>query len=356
MLAILATTAGARDRAGAGCWPLRPGAGGTLRVALTATDVPTTTGAPDNGGEGMRFLGFPVFESLVLWDLTRADKLAEIRPGLAESWEQDKNDQTKWIFHLRKGVKFHDGTDWNADAAIWNLDRFLKQDAPQFDPPNAAVTQARNPYYANYRKIDDYTIEIGTPRPISYFPNMVTWMLYVEPGAVQEDRVVGGVREGAGRHGPVQDRRVQAAGQRDAGAQRRILGSRPGCRSSTRSSCFRCRKRRPGCRRCAPARSIGSRCRRRMRCRASNRPGSTSSPTAIRIPGHGPSTWPRRTRPSATSGFATRSTYCVNRDGLVTLLNGLAEPAVRPVQEGRPVFRQPEAAIHLRPGQGARRC
>ena len=42
------------------------GAGGTLRVALTATDVPTTTGAPDNGGEGIRFLGFPVFESLTL--------------------------------------------------------------------------------------------------------------------------------------------------------------------------------------------------------------------------------------------------------------------------------------------------
>src|SRR3954454_7751000 len=76
-------------------------AGGTLRVALTATDVPTTTGAPDNGGEGLRFLGFPVFESLVLWDLSGADKLAEIRPGLAERWEQDKKDPTKWVFHLR---------------------------------------------------------------------------------------------------------------------------------------------------------------------------------------------------------------------------------------------------------------
>ena len=98
-------------------------AGGTLRVAMTASDVPTTTGSPDNGGEGLRFLGFPVFESLVAWDLTRADKLADIRSGLAESWEQDKTDRTKWIFHLRKGVKFHDGTDWNADAAIWNLEK-----------------------------------------------------------------------------------------------------------------------------------------------------------------------------------------------------------------------------------------
>jgi ABC-type transport system substrate-binding protein len=98
-------------------------AGGTLRIGMTASDVPTTTGAPDNGFEGMRFFGYPVFEGLVLWDLTHADRPATIRPGLAESWEQDKNDKAKWIFHLRHGVKFHDGSDFDADAAIWNFDR-----------------------------------------------------------------------------------------------------------------------------------------------------------------------------------------------------------------------------------------
>src|ERR1700756_4694144 len=102
----------------------RAEAGGTLRIAMTASDVPTTTGAPDNGFEGMRFLGYPIYEGLVLWDLSRADKLAEIRPGLAESWEQDENDKTKWIFHLRRRVKFHDGSEFNADAAIGNLDRY----------------------------------------------------------------------------------------------------------------------------------------------------------------------------------------------------------------------------------------
>jgi hypothetical protein len=34
-------------------------AGGTLRIAMTASDVPITTGAPDNGYEGVRFLGYP---------------------------------------------------------------------------------------------------------------------------------------------------------------------------------------------------------------------------------------------------------------------------------------------------------
>jgi hypothetical protein len=46
---------------------------GTLRIAMTASDVPTTTGAPDNRFEGLRFLGYPVYDGLVPWDLTRAD-------------------------------------------------------------------------------------------------------------------------------------------------------------------------------------------------------------------------------------------------------------------------------------------
>ena len=98
-----------------------------LRIAMTASDIPTTTGMPNNGFEGMRFLGFPIFEGLILFDLTKTDQLASLRPGLAEKWEQAPDDKKTWIFHLRKGVKFHDGTDFNADAVIWNLERYLQQ-------------------------------------------------------------------------------------------------------------------------------------------------------------------------------------------------------------------------------------
>jgi len=62
-----------------------------LRIAMTAADVPTTTGLPNNGFEGMRFLGYPVFESLVLWDLSSADKLAGIRPGLGAGQGRPEN-------------------------------------------------------------------------------------------------------------------------------------------------------------------------------------------------------------------------------------------------------------------------
>lgn len=37
----------------------------TLRIAMTATDIPTATGMPNKGFEGLRFLGYPIFEHAV---------------------------------------------------------------------------------------------------------------------------------------------------------------------------------------------------------------------------------------------------------------------------------------------------
>jgi peptide/nickel transport system substrate-binding protein len=60
-----------------------PCCGQTLRIAMTASDTPTTTGIPNNGGEGCRFLGFPAFDGLVDWDFTHPERIAGITPGLA---------------------------------------------------------------------------------------------------------------------------------------------------------------------------------------------------------------------------------------------------------------------------------
>lgn len=155
--------------------------GGTLRIAMTSTDVPTTTGAPDNGYEGLRFLGYPAFEGLTLWDLSSADKPAVIRPGLAESWAQDQTDKKKWVFHLRRNVKFHDGSLFNADAVIWNFDRTFKQDSPQFDQKGAAFNRPRLRLLASYRKIDDFTVELVTTRPVSYFPIQLAYTQFSSP-------------------------------------------------------------------------------------------------------------------------------------------------------------------------------
>jgi len=158
----------------------------TLRIAMTASDIPTATGLPNNGFEGMRFLGYPIFEGLVLWDLTRTDRLAALRPGLAEKWEQDPADSKTWIFHLRRGVKFHDGTDFNADAVIWNLDRYFNSESPQFEPPSSAMSRARVPVMGSYKKIDDETVAITTTKPASYFPYMAVYLLFTSPASFEK--------------------------------------------------------------------------------------------------------------------------------------------------------------------------
>ena len=154
----------------------------TLRIAMTAADVPTATGMPNNGFEGMRFLGYPAFEGLILWDLTRTDRLATLRPGLAESWEQGADKKT-WTFHLRQGVSFHDGTPFDADAVIWNLDRYFNKASPQYELAGAGITRSRVPIMGSYKKVDDRTVTITTTAPASYFPYMMVYVLFTAPAS-----------------------------------------------------------------------------------------------------------------------------------------------------------------------------
>ena len=54
---------------------------GTLRIGMTAADIPQTTGQPDQGFEGFRFAGYTIYDALVNWDLSQGRHLADIRPA-----------------------------------------------------------------------------------------------------------------------------------------------------------------------------------------------------------------------------------------------------------------------------------
>ena len=58
-------------------------AGGTLVVGMTAGDLPITTGNPDQGFEGYRFVGYNLYDSLVLWDLSESDRRP---PTSSQDW------------------------------------------------------------------------------------------------------------------------------------------------------------------------------------------------------------------------------------------------------------------------------
>ena len=61
----------------------------TLRIAMTLADIPVTDGAPDQGTEGIRFMGYTMYDPLLMWDLSSATEPAKLVPGLATKWYQD---------------------------------------------------------------------------------------------------------------------------------------------------------------------------------------------------------------------------------------------------------------------------
>ena len=154
-----------------------------LRIGMTAADIPATTSQPDSGFEGNRFTGLTMFDALTMWDLSSAEKASTIIPGLAESWAVDAKDKTKWIFKLRKGVKFHDGSDFNADAAVFNFDKVLAKDKPQYDARLVAQTTPRMPTLTGAKKVDDYTIELSTSEPDAFLPINLTNLFMASPTA-----------------------------------------------------------------------------------------------------------------------------------------------------------------------------
>jgi ABC-type transport system substrate-binding protein len=154
---------------------------GTLRIGMTASDIPLTTGQPDNGFEGYRFTGYTIYDALVNWDLSRSDVLADIKPGLATEWAPVDGDGKRWIFKLRQGVKFHDGTDFDADAVVWNLEKIMNDKSPQFDPKQAAQSRQRVPTLVGWKVIDKYTVELTTRIVNSLFPYDMSYVLYSSP-------------------------------------------------------------------------------------------------------------------------------------------------------------------------------
>jgi peptide/nickel transport system substrate-binding protein len=159
-------------------------AAGTLRVAMTASDIPLPNGQTDQGAEGMRFMGYTVFEALVAYDLSSADKPTSLIPGLATEWKAEA-DKLRWTFKLRPGVKFHDGSAFNADAVVWNLDKILNSKAEQFDTKQAAQGRGRIPTVASYKAINDLTVEITTSEVNALLPFQMAWIVMSSPAQWQ---------------------------------------------------------------------------------------------------------------------------------------------------------------------------
>ncbi|MDX2103739.1 MAG: ABC transporter substrate-binding protein [Alphaproteobacteria bacterium] len=148
---------------------------------MTAADIPRTLGQPDQGFEGNRFTGIPMYDALTHWDLSKADAPSVVIPGLATEWSVDATDRTKWVFKLRPGVTFHDGSPFNAAAVVWNVQKVLDQQAPHFDASQVGVTASRMPTLRSARAIDSMTVELTTSEPDAFLPINLTNLFMASP-------------------------------------------------------------------------------------------------------------------------------------------------------------------------------
>ena len=98
--------------------------------------------------------------------LTDIDQQGNIVPGLAESWEPNK-ELTAWVFRLRKGVLFHNGREVDAEAVKLNLER-IKDPAIGGDWERGAIDNIDS-----VEVLDKYTVRINAEVPDVTLPSSV---------------------------------------------------------------------------------------------------------------------------------------------------------------------------------------
>ncbi|MDD2453433.1 glutathione ABC transporter substrate-binding protein [Aminivibrio sp.] len=91
-------------------------------------------------------------------NLVQVDENMEIVPDLAEKWENP--DDLTWVFHLRKGVKFHNGEPFTASDVKYSMERIK-------DPKTASPGATHLKEVVSVEAVDDYTVKIVTRRPFA---------------------------------------------------------------------------------------------------------------------------------------------------------------------------------------------
>ncbi len=117
-----------------------------------------------------------MYEPLIIRDVTGA-----FEPALATEWAPSADDPNVWIFYLRKGVKFHDGADFNAEDVVFSFER-AKQPNSDMKELIGSITEVR--------AVDEYTIEIVTDGPNPILPSNLTNLYMMDKGWTEANNTV----------------------------------------------------------------------------------------------------------------------------------------------------------------------
>jgi len=145
-----------------------PSRSADLRIALSAE--PSSLDPHFHNLASNNNLAAHVFDSL-----TRFDSDSILVPALAESWRLV--DDTTWEFKLRRGVKFHDGSELQAEDVAWSLDR----PATITNSPGAFTLYTRQ--ITGKLIVDPYTIQLKTATPYPLMLNDLSSVAIVSKNA-----------------------------------------------------------------------------------------------------------------------------------------------------------------------------
>ncbi len=165
--------------------PDTSGSGGTLRIGMTAGNIPIPNTPPDQGYEGRRFVGNQIYDALFNWDDGQGDHVPTAIPGLAESYTMS-DDQLTWTFKLRPNVKFHDGTPFNADAVVFEYQRLTDKSFQYYDATNAAQNSSSFAFIDSIAKVDDMTVAVQTKTVYAFLPYDLAFLYIPSPTAIQK--------------------------------------------------------------------------------------------------------------------------------------------------------------------------
>ncbi len=104
-------------------------------------------------------------------------------PTLAQSYKI-VDDGKGYIFKLREGLKFSDGTPFDAEAVKWSIDRVMKLKGD----PSWLVTD----FVASVEVVSKYEVKFNLKNPVAYFPSLVATVPYypVNPNVYPADKIV----------------------------------------------------------------------------------------------------------------------------------------------------------------------